>query len=144
MLSQRPKFPRRAREFWPPFRYNASMTEKTAPFATIDEYIAQCPAEVQPVLQQLRALIRAAAPEAREKISYGMPGFEQKGSLVWFAAFKGHIGFYPTGSGVAAFKEELATYKTSKGAVQFPLGQPLPAELITRMVRFKVEENLKK
>jgi uncharacterized protein YdhG (YjbR/CyaY superfamily) len=113
-------------------------------FNSIDEYIAAFPAETQKTLQQLRAAIHAAAPEAEEKISYQMPAFALKGILVYFAAHKNHIGFYPTGSGVEAFKEELSVYPASKGAVRFPIDQPLPLELISRIVTFRVTENLKK
>ena len=111
---------------------------------TIDEYINQCPAELRETLLKIRDVIKAAAPAAEERISYGMPGFYLKGSLVWFAPHKDHIGFYPTGSGITAFKQELAGYKTSKGAVQFPIDQPIPYDLITRMVKFKLAENLSK
>ena len=111
---------------------------------TIDEYIAICPAEVQGLLQELRAIIKAAAPEARETISYQMPAFAQNGILVYFAAFKNHIGFYPTGKGVEAFKDELSAYPGSKGTVRFPLDKPLPAQLVTRIVKFRVAENVKK
>jgi uncharacterized protein YdhG (YjbR/CyaY superfamily) len=110
----------------------------------IDEYISSCPVEVQPLLQQVRATIRAAAPEAEETISYQMPTFKFHGNLVYFAAFKNHIGFYPIPSGMAEFAEELSTYTTGKGSVQFPLDRPIPFDLITRIVRFRVEENLKK
>ncbi len=108
----------------------------------MDEYIASFPEETQAKLRELRATIRAAAPEAEEKISYQMPTFFLKGNLVYFAAWKKHIGFYAIPSANEAFKDELAAYTVSKGAVQFPLDQPLPVDLITRMVRFRVEENL--
>jgi uncharacterized protein YdhG (YjbR/CyaY superfamily) len=111
-------------------------------YRSIDEYIAQFPPDLQSTLAELREVIRAAAPGAAEKISYQMPTFYLKGNLVHFAAYKQHIGFYPTPSGIAAFQPELAAYKSSKGAVQFPLGQPLPWELITRIVQFRVAENL--
>ncbi|NCC34429.1 MAG: hypothetical protein EOM24_20805 [Chloroflexia bacterium] len=97
---------------------------------------------MQTRLQALRAAIRAAAPEAEEAISYQMPTFRLHGNLVHFAAFKGHIGFYPTPSGIAAFEERLARYKSSKGAVQFPLDEPLPLDLVAEMVRFRVAENI--
>jgi uncharacterized protein YdhG (YjbR/CyaY superfamily) len=113
------------------------------PPTTIDEYIAQYPENVRQILNRIRTVIHEAAPDAAEKISYGMPGFEQNGSLVWFGVHTRHIGFYPTASGIAAFREELAGYKSSKGAVQFPLDQPIPYELIARIVRFKVAENFK-
>lgn len=116
--------------------------QPTPAVTTIDEYIAAFPAEVQAKLHQLRAVIKAAAPETGEKISYGMPTFTLKGNLVHFAAYKTHIGFYPTPTGIEAFKEELAVYKTSKGAVQFPIDQPLPLELVRRMVEARVVENL--
>jgi uncharacterized protein YdhG (YjbR/CyaY superfamily) len=107
----------------------------------VDEYIALFPEDIQKILFQIRAVIKEAAPGAVEKISYQMPGYSLKGGLVWFAAYKNHIGFYPTGTGIAAFKEELAGYKFSKGAVQFPLDAPIPFELITKIVKFKVTEN---
>lgn len=116
---------------------------KTAP-ATIDAYIEQYPQDVQQILQKIRAVIQEAAPQAEEKISYGMPGFAYHGALVWFAVHTRHVGFYPTAAGVEAFKQELFAYKTTKGAVQFPLDQPIPYDLIRRIVKFKLAENLKK
>jgi uncharacterized protein YdhG (YjbR/CyaY superfamily) len=113
-------------------------------FTTIDEYIAQQPADVQPILQQIRSVIREVAPEATEKISYQMPTFYLNGNLVHFAAYKQHIGFYPTPSGAEQFEQELSAYKRSKGAVQFPLDQPMPYELIRRMVQFRAAENASK
>lgn len=118
------------------------MDETKAGFATVDEYIASFPEEARAKLQELRATIRAAAPEAVEKISYQMPTFFLKGNLVYFAGWKKHVGFYAIPSANEAFKDELSAYTVSKGAVQFPLDQPLPVELITRMVRFRVAENL--
>ena len=109
----------------------------------IDEYIATFPAELQKRLRDLRSTIKAAAPNAEEKISYGMPTFFLNGNLVHFAAFKTHIGFYPTPSGIEAFKKELSIYKGAKGSVQFPLDQPLPLKLIVKIVKFRVAENLK-
>jgi uncharacterized protein YdhG (YjbR/CyaY superfamily) len=111
-------------------------------FATVDEYIASFPETTQAKLRELRVVIRAAAPEAEEKISYQMPTFYLKGNLVYYAGWKKHIGFYAIPSANVAFKDELAAYTVSKGAVQFPLDQPLPVDLITRMVRFRVAENL--
>ena len=111
---------------------------------TIDEYISQFPEDVQRILVKIRAVIRESAPEAVERISYHMPGFYLNGSLVWFGVHRHHIGFYPTGSGIEAFKEELSAYKWSKGAVQFPLDQPMPYELIRKIVKFRVAENLAK
>jgi len=119
------------------------MKNDEAGFSSIDEYIGTFPADIQTILQELRATIKAAAPEAEEKISYQMPTFYLKGNLVHFAAYKSHIGFYPSPRGIEAFREELSAYKGSKGAVQFPIGEPLPLELISRIVRFRVEENLK-
>ncbi|ASA22510.1 iron chaperone [Paenibacillus donghaensis] len=110
-------------------------------YSSVDEYISACAPEVQEELQRMRAWIRAAAPEAEEKISYQMPTFAQNGNLVHFAAFAKHIGFYPAASGIENFQAELAGYKSSKGAVQFPLGQPLPEALIRRIVEFRVAEN---
>lgn len=116
---------------------------KTSP-TTIDEYISGFPSDVQSVLQTLRQTIHQAAPDALEKISYGMPTFTLKGNLVHFGAFKTHIGFYPTPSGIENFKDELAVYKGAKGSVQFPLDEPLPLDLVRRIVEFRVEENLAK
>jgi uncharacterized protein YdhG (YjbR/CyaY superfamily) len=110
---------------------------------TIDEYIAGFPLEIQDKLQKIREVIQKAAPEATEKISYQMPTFYLFGNLVHFAAFKNHIGFYPTPSGITSFDEELAPYKRAKGSVAFPLDKPIPYELIDKIVRFRVEENMK-
>ena len=112
-------------------------------YNTIDEYIATFPTEVQKLLQEMRATIRAAAPEAQEKISYQMPTFYLKGNLVHFAAHQKHIGFYPAPSGIEAFQAELAVFKGAKGSVQFPIDQPLPLDLVRRIVEFRVAENLK-
>ncbi len=108
----------------------------------IDEYIATFPPDVQKILNMLRATIQKAAPDATEKISYAMPTFYLNGNLVHFAAYKNHIGFYPAPSGIEAFEKELSVYKTSKGAVQFPINKPLPFALITKIVRYRVKENL--
>jgi uncharacterized protein YdhG (YjbR/CyaY superfamily) len=110
---------------------------------SMDEYIATFPEGVQIILQELRATIRAAAPDAEERMSYQMPTFAQQGNLVHFAAHQHHIGFYPAPSGIQAFAQELAVYESSKGAVRFPIGEPLPLELIRRIVKFRVAENLK-
>lgn len=112
--------------------------------ANIDEYIAQFTEDIQEKLKLIRHIIRAVEPELIEKISYQMPTFYLNGNLVHFAAYKKHIGFYPTPSGVAAFEKELRAYKTSKGAIQFPIDQPLPVELIEAIVRFRVDENKNK
>ena len=108
---------------------------------TIDEYIAGFDAGRAELLRQMRATIREEAPAAAEKISYGMPTFHLHGNLVHFAAFAGHIGFYPAPQGIDAFKEDLAAYKGAKGSVRFPLDRPLPLDLVRRIVRFRVEEN---
>ena len=120
------------------------MDSNKAVATTIDEYIAMFPEDIQAVLQEIRATIKAAAPEAVEKISYQMPTFAQNGNLVHFAAFTKHIGFYPVPTGIEAFKAELAVYKQGKGSVQFPLDQPMPLDLISRIVQFRVQENLAK
>ena len=111
---------------------------------SIDEYIANCPKDVQKKLKDLRGTIKASAPEATEKISYQMPTFYLKGNLVHFAALKHHIGFYPTPSGVQAFIKETAKYASTKGALQFQLDKPLPLKLIGKIVKFRVAENLKR
>ncbi len=120
------------------------MDKNAARFSSIDDYIATFPEAVQAVLQEVRATIRAAAPDAEEKISYQMPTFFQKGNLVHFGAFKHHIGFYPTPSGTEAFKAEIARYQGAKGSIRFPLDEPMPLDLITRIVQMRVAENLKK
>lgn len=117
------------------------MTEANKP-QTVEAYIEQYPEEIQVRLRSLRQLIRDLVPEATEKISYGMPAYYFHGYLVYFGAFKNHIGFYPIPSGIKAFPEDLAAYKTSKGAIQFPHQEPLPFELVEKLVRFRVEENL--
>ena len=120
------------------------MKNEKAGFTSIDEYIATFPKETQKILKEIRATIKAAAPEAEEKISYQMPTFFLKGNLVHFAAFKKHIGFYPTPSGIEAFKDELSVYEGAKGSVQFPIEKPMPLKLITKIVKYRVAENLKK
>lgn len=120
------------------------MENKKIDFHSIDEYIADFPEEVQKILQELRAVIKAAAPGAEEKISYQMPAFARNGILVYFAAYKNHIGFYPTASAVSAFEKELLPYECSKGTVRFPIDKPLPLDLISKIVKFKVDENLRK
>ena len=110
----------------------------------IDEYIAGFPEDVQTKLEKLRATIQQAAPEAQEKISYQMPTFFLEGNLVHFAAYKNHIGFYPTPSGIEHFKEPLSEYKGAKGSVQFPMDQPIPYELVGEITAFRVQENLAK
>lgn len=112
--------------------------------ANIDEYISQFPANVQHNLQQIRATIQQAAPQAKEKISYAMPAFELNGNLVYFAAYKNHIGFYATPTGHHEFSAELSAYKEGKGSVQFPLDAPMPLDLIRRITEFRAKENLAK
>jgi uncharacterized protein YdhG (YjbR/CyaY superfamily) len=110
----------------------------------IDEYIAGYPQDIRKTLEKIRETIRAAAPEAEEKISYQMPTFTLKGNLVHFAACKTHIGFYPTPSGIEQFRKELSVYDCAKGTVRFSLNKPVPLELISRIVQFRVTENLAK
>ncbi|MEH7305533.1 iron chaperone [Neobacillus drentensis] len=110
-------------------------------YQSIDHYIEQFPPDVQDKLNTLRKVIKNSASDAEEKISYQMPAFALKGNLVYFAAYKNHIGFYPTSSGIAAFKHKLSEYKTSKGAVQFPIDKPLPYELISEIVKYRIAEN---
>src|SRR3972149_3897513 len=110
----------------------------------IDEYIAGFPQEVQETLEKMRVTIRKAAPDAQEAIKYQMPTFVLKGNLVHFAAFKKHIGFYPVPTGIEAFKNELSVYEGGKGSVQFPLDKPIPYDLISKIVKFRVKENLDK
>ena len=111
-------------------------------YETVDEYIAAFPKNVQEILQEIRQVIRDCAPEAEEEISYQIPAFKLNGILVYFAAFKNHIGFYPRASAIEAFKEKLAAYKISKGTVRFPIDEPIPFDLIKAMVKFRVKENL--
>ena len=113
-------------------------------FTSTDEYIATFPAEIQKILEELRATIKAAAPDAEEKISYQMPTFALKGNLIHFAAFTNHIGLYPTPSGIEAFKRELSIYQGAKGSIKFPMDKPLPLKLISKIVKFRVAENIKK
>ncbi len=110
----------------------------------IDDYIAGFPAPVQMLLEEVRATIKKAAPGATEAIKYAMPTFILNGNLVHFAAFKNHIGFYPAPIGMTAFEKELAAYETGKGSVQFPLDQPMPLALISRIVKYRVAKNMEK
>jgi uncharacterized protein YdhG (YjbR/CyaY superfamily) len=119
------------------------ITEKKQ-FKTIDEYIKTYPEEVQSILEKMRQVIREAAPEAEEAISYQIPTFKLNGNLVHFAAYKNHIGFYPTSSGIEAFKKELSLYKGAKGSVQFPIDKPIPYDLVKKIVIFRVIENQNK
>lgn len=117
--------------------------DKGHKFTTVDEYIAQFPAEHQKVLQQLRAMIKADVPEATEYIGYNMPAYKYNGPLVYFAGYKGHLGFYPTNSGIVAFADRIQAlgYPMSKGTVQLPWGEPLPQALIREIVRYRMAEN---
>ena len=116
---------------------------QTAP-KDIDEYIEGFPKDVQEILEKIRRTIREAAPDAEEAIKYQMPTFVLNGNLVHFAAFKNHIGFYPAPRAIEEFKDELSVYKGAKGSVQFPLGEPVPFDLIRRIVKLRVTDNLKK
>lgn len=120
------------------------MVDRKQEYKTIDEYIALFPTEIQEKLEKIRKTIREAAPTAEEAISYLMPTYKLNGNLVHFAAFTKHIGFFPTPSAIEAFSDELSSYKSSKGTVQFPLDKPIPLELVRRMVEFRVKENLEK
>ena len=113
-------------------------------FTDIDSYIAEQAAEVRERLEQIRQAVKITAPNAEEVISYGMPAFKYHGMLVYFAAFKNHIGFYALPSGNEAFQKELSAYKQGKGSIQFPLDKPVPLALIKKIVKFRVKENLEK
>lgn len=118
--------------------------ERKKGFKTVDEYIAAFPENIQIILQEMRRVIKETAPEAKEVISYQMPGFKQNGVLVWFAAFRNHIGFFPTALGVEVFKEKLAKYQTSKGTIRFPLDKPIPYELVREIVKFRINQDAAK
>jgi len=120
------------------------MDAQAVKFTTVNEYLAIFPPATRKMLKDLRAAIKKAAPDAEEVISYNMPAYKLKGVLVYFAGYKNHIGFYPTGSAVTAFAKEIKAYKSSKGTVQLPIDEKLPIALITRMVKFRVKENLEK
>ncbi|MCX6255750.1 MAG: DUF1801 domain-containing protein [Bacteroidia bacterium] len=120
------------------------MTMTRTNFSDIDKYITSFPKDTQEILEQLRTTIRKAAPDAEEVISYNMPAFKYHGVLVYFAGYKNHIGFYPTSSGIKAFHKELFGFKYSKGTVQFPIDKSLPLDLIRKIVKFRVKENLEK
>jgi len=107
----------------------------------VDDYIQRYPADVQPMLRKIRQTIRKTAPKAEEVISYQIPGYKQNGTLIFFAAYKNHIAVYPAPRGNEAFKKELAAYKGGKGTVQFPIDQPIPYDLITRITKFRLKEN---
>jgi len=109
---------------------------------TIDDYIAQCSPDAQGILERIRRIIRKAAPEAEERISYKMPAFALNGMLIYFAAFKGHIGIFPPIKGDAALQKDMAPYRGPKGNLKFPLDSPMPYGLIERIVRFRLKEHL--
>ena len=113
-------------------------------FADINAYISEFPEEIRAILEQIRTTIQKAAPEAKEAVKYGMPTFVLNGNLVHFAAYNNHIGFYPAPSGIDTFLDEIAVYRTGKGTIQFPLDKPIPFDLISKVVKFRVEENLEK
>ena len=113
---------------------------KTRP-KTIDDYIAGYPKDAQRLLQKMKLTIRKAAPKSEERISYSMPAFDQDGILVWFAAFKEHIGFYPKTSAITSFKKDLTKYEVSKGTIRFPMDKPLPVSLVSRIVKYRIKEN---
>lgn len=116
-----------------------------APVAeSIDEYIAGFPKEIQKILQEVRATVRKAAPGAEETIKYAMPTFMLNGNLVYFAAWKNHLGFYPAPTGDEAFKKDLAPYKSGRGSIQFPFDKPMPLALITKIVKLQVKKNREK
>jgi len=120
------------------------MDSKHVVYKSIDDYISGFPVEVQYLLQQVRLKIKESAPAAEEAISYGIPTFKLNGNLVHFAAFKNHIGLYPTPSGLEEFEKELSPYKQGKGSVQFPLDKPLPLDLIGKIVAYRVRKNTEK
>ena len=120
------------------------MKAATQNFQSIDEYIKSFPKDVQKILEQVRQAIKKSAPEAQETINYQIPTFKLNGNLVHFAAFKNHIGFYPTPSGQKAFQKELSTYKSGKGSVQFPIDKPMPVSLISKIVKYRAKENSSK
>jgi uncharacterized protein YdhG (YjbR/CyaY superfamily) len=110
-------------------------------YKSVDEYISTFPKDIQKTLEQVRQTIKKSAPEAEETINYQIPTFKLNGNLVHFAAFKNHIGFYPAPSGLKAFKKEISNYKSSKGSVQFPINEPIPVSLISKIVKYRVKEN---
>jgi uncharacterized protein YdhG (YjbR/CyaY superfamily) len=125
--------------------HNMSVKGPKKVYSTIDEYIATFPKDIQVILEAVREAIRESASGFEERISYGIPTFDLNGKhLVYFAAYKNHIGFYPTSSGVKAFKKELSKYEISKGTIRFPIGSPIPLDLIKRIVKFRVKENIDK
>ena len=121
-----------------------AMTTNLPVAKTVDEYIQRCPPEIQAVLQKLRKTIKTTAREAEEVISYAIPGYKYHGMLIYFAAFKNHISVYPAPRGNEKFKKELAAYKGGKGTIQFPIGEPIPLDLVVRIIKFRMKENKEK
>jgi len=120
------------------------MSKPKKQFKSMDEYIGTFPKIVQDILEKLRQTIRKSAPKAEEAISYQIPTFKLNGNLVHFAAYKNHIGFYPTPSGIEAFKKELSSYEISKGTIKFPINKPIPFDLVRKIVEYRVKENVEK
>ena len=120
------------------------MTPTRIQYISTDEYISSFEGETKKILEEVRTTIKKAAPDAKEKINYGIPTFTLNGNLVHFAAFNNHIGFYPTPSGIAAFRKELSSYEVAKGSVKFPIDKLMPFDLITEIVKFRVKENVAK
>ena len=118
------------------------MKSQKSNFKTIDEYIKIFPKDIQKILGMVRQTIKKAAPEAEEAISYQMPTFKLNGNLVHFAAFKNHIGFYPTPSGTKEFKKEISVFRSGKGSIQFPIDKPMPLSLIKKIVKYRVKESV--
>lgn len=114
--------------------------EKGIKFKTTDEYFGAFPAQTRSILQKIRSTLKQAAPQSEEVISYNMPAIKQHRVLVYYAAYTNHIGFYPTALPIQIFENELAPYKRSKGAIQFPIDKPIPFELITKMVKFRLQQ----
>jgi len=118
--------------------------ESSTKYKTVDDYFTALPKDLRGILKGLRQTIKEAAPQAEEVISYNMPAFKQKNILVYYAVNKNHIGFYPTASPIIAFEKELKGYKTSKGAIQLPIGEPIPTDLVKRIVQYRVKQVLEK
>ena len=123
---------------------NPRKMETSVKFKTVAEYLSSIPTNAKSILEEVRKAIKEAAPQAEEVISYNMPAFKLHGILVYYAVHKEHIGLYPTASGIEIFKNELSAYKWSKGAVQFPIDKPMPIDLIGKIVKFRLQEDLEK
>jgi len=118
--------------------------EQGIKFKTVEEYFSSIPEDVKPILTEIRSIIKQVAPTAEEVISYNMPAFKQNGILVYYAVHKDYIGFYPTSKPIEVFKDDLSDYKYSKGAIQFPIDKPMPAELISKIVKFRIKHDAEK